>query len=117
MRAAPCVRIELPTPERVKLLRDEYAHFERDPAALAGQLDCLVSMHGHERVGEWKALVAAGRWDEMVERLLLEHYDPAYQRSIGRNFDRIDRAPVIRIERSAADAFEAAARALVAGGS
>ena len=114
MRAAPCTRLELPIAERVKLLRDEYVHFERDPAQLAIQLDCLVPRHGSERVGEWKALAAAGKWDEMVERLLQEHYDPAYLRSIGRNFAQVGAARVLEIEGVAPDAFESAARVLVA---
>jgi len=114
MRASPCVRLELPIAERVKLLRDEYVHFERAPEQLAAQLNCLVSLHGRERVELWKTLAAAGKWDEMVERLLREHYDPAYVRSINRNFARIDEARVVTIACSAPDAFESAARALAA---
>jgi len=114
MRAAECVRVELPTAERVRLLRDEYVHLEEDPAQLLAQLSCLVALHGHERVGEWKALAAAGRWDELVERLLLEHYDPAYLRSIDRNFTRIGAARVVTLERGEPQSFQAAARALYA---
>jgi tRNA 2-selenouridine synthase len=113
MRAAPCVRVELSIAERVKLLRDEYVHFEQEPQQLAAQLDCLLSRHGRARIEEWKALAAAGKWDEMVERLLREHYDPAYVSSMSRNFARVDDASVITIERGDPDAFEAAARALV----
>jgi tRNA 2-selenouridine synthase len=98
----------------VKLLRDEYVHFERDPALLATQLDCLVPRHGRERVGEWKALAAAAKWDEMVERLLLQHYDPAYLRSISRNFERVGTAQVLAIKSATPDAFDSAARVLAA---
>ena len=63
-----------------------------DVATLHEKLDCLVPLHGHDRVGAWKALVDAGRWDALVERLLLDHYDPAYLRSIGRNFMRSPQA-------------------------
>jgi tRNA 2-selenouridine synthase len=115
MREAPCIRLELPTDERVKLLRDEYVHFEREPARLLAQLDCLVARHGRERVAEWKALAAATRWDELVERLLLEHYDPAYLRSLDRNFVHADDALVVRIADSTPAAFETAARELESG--
>ena len=115
MRAASCIAIEVPTAERVKLLRDEYEHLERSPEQLAAQLDCLAPLHGRERVEQWKALADGGRWDELVERLLVEHYDPAYQRSINRNFTRIDGARVLTIVEGTRDAFASAARALASG--
>jgi tRNA 2-selenouridine synthase len=114
MRSSQCVRIELPIAERVKLLRDEYVHFEREPTQLVAQLNCLIALHGRERVEHWKALAAAGEWDALVERLLVEHYDPAYRRSISRNFPRFDAAPVVTLTRSAPEAFESAAYALAA---
>jgi tRNA 2-selenouridine synthase len=112
MRAAPCVRIELPIEERVKLLRDEYVHFEREPAQLLAQLNCLLPLHGHERIEQWKTLAESGHWDVLVERLLREHYDPAYLRSINRNFARIDAAHVVSLACGAPEAFESAAAAL-----
>jgi tRNA 2-selenouridine synthase len=112
MRAAECVRVELPLPARVRLLRDEYAHFEADAASLQRQLDCLTALHGHDRVAQWKALAGDRRWDEMVTRLLAEHYDPAYQRSIHRNFARAAEASVVSIGADDEQAFARAARAL-----
>lgn len=112
MRAAPCIRIDLPLTERIKLLREEYLHFESDPAALAAQIDCLIPLHGHERVEGWKALARQGAWDAIVERLLVEHYDPAYLRSIRRNFARIDAAPIVRPKDASESAFAALARSL-----
>jgi tRNA 2-selenouridine synthase len=114
MRAAACIHVEVPTPERVKLLRDEYEHLEKAPERLAVQLDCLMPLHGRERVEAWKALADHGRWDELVERLLVEHYDPAYQRSIRRNFVRIEGARLLAINEGTRDAFASAARELAA---
>lgn len=112
MRAAHCVRVELPLVERVRLLRDEYLHFEADPQALFAQLDCLVPLHGRERIESWKALARQGLWDALVERLLVEHYDPAYQRSIRRNFGRIDAAPTVRPASASEAAYAELARSL-----
>lgn len=114
MRVSPCLCIELALEERIKLLRDEYGHFERSPKKLDEQLECLLPLHGRERIDQWKALAARGQWDAVVERLLLEHYDPAYLRSIRRNFARVDEAGVLAIASAAPEAFAAAARDLTA---
>src|SRR3990170_6453127 len=66
MRASPCVALETKLDVRVTLLLDEYRHFFTDPAALGTQLDCLAGLHGREKVGEWKALAAAGEWKSLV---------------------------------------------------
>jgi tRNA 2-selenouridine synthase len=114
MRAAECVRLTLPVEARVRLLRDEYAHFEADAPALLRQLDCLAGLHGRERVEAWKALACAHRWDEMVRRLLDEHYDPAYSRSIDRNFSRIGESIEVAPDSESEEDFARAAAALAA---
>ncbi len=101
MRASSCVLLELPLSERVRLLREEYLHFEENLQALFRQLDCLTALHGGQRISEWKALAQSGRWDELVERLLVEHYDPAYLKSIDRNFVHVEQATVARAEDAA----------------
>jgi tRNA 2-selenouridine synthase len=103
MRASECLLLQVDTATRVALLMDEYRHFFTDLPALGAQLDCLVALHGRERVGEWKALAAAGAWPALVERLLEDHYDAAYRRSAARNFPRLAEAKVLRLD-SANDA-------------
>jgi tRNA 2-selenouridine synthase len=112
MRAAECVELRLPGEARVRLLRDEYAHFEADSASLQQQLECLLPLHGRERVETWKRLASEARWEEMVARLLAEHYDPAYQRSISRNFRRAGEAAPVELGTDSDDEFARAAAAL-----
>ncbi len=114
MRRARCLQIDMPLAGRVRLLRDEYAHFETDMPSLLRQLDCLVSLHGHERVENWKALATAHHWDQMVERLLEEHYDPAYSRSITRNFVHASQAEHVTLSSDDETEFGGAAKALMA---
>ena len=109
MRAAPCIALDTDLEARVTLLLEEYEHFVADRAALDAQLDCLVALHGRERIAQWKALAAAGRWREFVARLLAEHYDPAYQRSSQRNYVQLAAAPRLRIGGADAPSFDAAA--------
>ncbi|HLX78982.1 MAG TPA: tRNA 2-selenouridine(34) synthase MnmH [Burkholderiales bacterium] len=112
MRASECLLVQADTATRVALLMDEYRHFFTDLPALNAQLDCLVALHGQERVGEWKALAAAGAWPELVARLLEDHYDAAYRRSAANNFPRLAEAPSLRIASADAAMFDAAAREL-----
>lgn len=110
MRASPCLLLDSDLETRVTLLLDEYRHFTADRAALEAQLDCLMPLHGRERIGQWKALAAAGEWRAFVARLLVEHYDPAYARSSTRNFTQLAAAPRVRIGGADDAAFDAAAR-------
>lgn len=88
MRASECINLNAPVPVRVTLLKEEYAHFLADPARFNAQLDRLVQLRGHDTVARWKAMALAGDWDALVADLLERHYDPAYQRSLSRNFVR-----------------------------
>jgi tRNA 2-selenouridine synthase len=112
MRASECVLLEVGLDTRVALLLDEYRHFFADPAALGAQLDCLAGLHGRDRVGEWKALAAAGQWQQLVARLLEEHYDSAYRRSAAHNFPRLAEARVLALASPLPAAFERLARAI-----
>ncbi len=113
MRGSECARLDADLDTRVTLLLEEYRHFTDDRAALGAQLDCLAALHGRERIGQWKALAAAGEWREFVARLLVEHYDPAYRKSSARNFARLADARVVRISSSKESSFTKAAEDLV----
>jgi tRNA 2-selenouridine synthase len=110
MRASPCIVLETSVDVRVDLLLDEYRHFLEDRKLLEAQLDCLVALHGRERIAQWKSITD---WREFVARLLVEHYDPAYQRSSQRNFAQLPDARRVRIARADDSAFLSIARSLL----
>ena len=112
MRAAPCIALTLSRPDRVRLLMEDYAHFTHNPAILNAQLDCLLSLHGRDKIGRWHAMANAGQMPELVDELLMEHYDPAYLRSISRNFTQFAQAEVLTLEDIAPAAFLRAAQHL-----
>ncbi|MDA1118467.1 MAG: tRNA 2-selenouridine(34) synthase MnmH [Proteobacteria bacterium] len=114
MRTSECVLLEAGTASRVALLMEEYRHFFVDAAGLGAQLDCLLRMHGRERVESWKALAAEGAWEALVARLLEEHYDPAYRRSAQHNFPRLPQARVLQVAAGDEATFAAIARELAA---
>ena len=113
MRAADCVSLSVPLEIRVRLLRDQYPHLEEDRENLRAQLDRLVSLYQDQRVARWQALADAGCWDDLVGLLLLEHYDPAYQRSLERNYRQATAGPVIEVPAATEAALEQAAKALL----
>jgi tRNA 2-selenouridine synthase len=95
MRAAPCVRIELPLDERVKLLMEDYDFFVRDVPAFCERLDALRALRGNEVINGWQEAARAGRIEDVVRELLVKHYDPVYLHSMQRNFAGFGAAPEV----------------------
>ncbi|HYC35234.1 MAG TPA: tRNA 2-selenouridine(34) synthase MnmH [Usitatibacter sp.] len=114
MRESRCFRLEASAEARVELLMEEYAHFVAQPERLAAKLDLLRDLHGAERVEGWKSRLERGDWRPLVAELLESHYDPAYRKSLFRNYrDAATGTPVplVAVDR---EAFTRLARALVA---
>ncbi len=88
MRASSCINLHAEIPVRVELLKQEYAHFLASSDLLGKKLDCLIAIQGKQQIETWKAMAIAGEWDELVAELLIKHYDPAYTRSLARNFSK-----------------------------
>ena len=114
MRASRCVRLEADVETRVALLLEDYAHFVGEPGALAAKLELLRDLHGAERIAQWKDDLASGRWQPLVRDLLESHYDPAYRRSLFRNYRDAQSAPAINVRDISPGGFGAMARALAA---
>ncbi len=112
MRQSPCVSLTLSRPNRVRLLMEDYQHFAESPATLNTQLDCLAKLHGREKINAWQALANGGAMPVLVDQLLVEHYDPAYLKSIDRNFLQFDKAEVLELSDIGVGDFLAAAHHL-----
>jgi tRNA 2-selenouridine synthase len=86
MRAAPTITIQATLDWRTQYLLVDYPHFTEQQSALFDQIDCLTPLHGHEKIAAWKKLATDEHWYEFVGALLTQHYDPAYDRAITKNF-------------------------------
>lgn len=86
MRMGRALTLVTPLPQRVALLKEEYAHFVAAPARIGACLLPLTELHGKATIARWQAMAAAGDWDGLVAALLEAHYDPVYARSLERNF-------------------------------
>jgi tRNA 2-selenouridine synthase len=113
MREGRCFRLEVPTALRVDLLVEDYAHLVADPALLVEKLECLVPLHGAARIGGWTDQARSGRWRELVADLLENHYDPAYRRSMFRNYRGAQEAAPVAVGAIDPAAFDALARSLL----
>jgi len=108
------LRIATADAARITMLLDDYRDSTLDPEPLCRLLDGLVELRGRERVAHWQALARAGRWPELVGRLMAEHYDPLYERSMQRSYPGLAQAPRIDLARGDAAEMAAAAQALIA---
>lgn len=113
MRSSPCISLQLSHAARVDLLMEDYVHFVANPDHLNRQLDCLLQVHGREKISRWQGLASDGQMQLLVDELLVQHYDPAYLRSIERNFLQFGKAQPLLLEGISKAAFSAAAQALL----
>jgi len=82
MQLGPRTSLSLPMAARVAWIRSGYTHFETTHVSeLRAALARLVRLRSQATVDGWSELVDAGRWDEFVQSLLEQHYDPAYTKS------------------------------------
>ncbi|AEG93006.1 tRNA 2-selenouridine(34) synthase MnmH [Ramlibacter tataouinensis] len=114
MRASPCLRLELPEPERVELLMEDYDWFVRQPDFFCDRLGALAELRGRAVVEDWQARVGAGRIREVVRELLTQHYDPGYAASIARNFRQYGTARTIAAQDRSMQAMGRLAQELTA---
>ena len=112
MRASPCVALEVSREARVRLLIEDYQHFACNAPALNAQLTYLTDLHGKATIARWQDMATEGHMPELVEELLVAHYDPAYTRSIHRNFTQYEGARAVQLADISPAAFLAAARVL-----
>lgn len=114
MRRAPTTHLSVPMAERVRLCREDYAHFAADPCSMVAKLQSLKPLVGGEELARWQALADAGRADELFERLMTQHYDPAYSRSTTREFGPGDSANHLALDSLQPDALAVTARTMIA---
>jgi len=90
-KKAAAVELCLPRSERIRHLREEYAHFEGPQKdRFLELLDKGVRKSvGGKTVERWKAYAATDTdesWTALVGELLDDHYDPAYRRACQRDY-------------------------------
>ncbi len=90
MKKAICVELELPLDYRVDFLLHQYSHLISNPEILKTQLKELKYRYGQEKIKQWYTLIDEGKWSTLVKDLLINHYDPAYYRSLNKIYQNIE---------------------------
>lgn len=108
-----CLWLDLAEDGRVELLLQDYAHFSQDVEGFCALLDGLVALRGREKVAAWQAQARAGQWAEVFRALMLEHYDPGYERSLRGHYARLDQAEPLRLAGPDAASLQALARRML----
>jgi len=98
---------------RVQLLLQDYAHFMAQPDLFCARLDALIPMRGHERVKRWQAQARDGDWGTAFRELMLEHYDPGYERSLANHYPQLAQARRLHLSDGGEAALEACAREML----
>jgi tRNA 2-selenouridine synthase len=115
MRKGNTYLVEADMAQRVLLWREDYRHFEEDPAFMIERLAYLRPLIGGEEFKAWEDLAAAKKMPELFERLMRKHYDPAYRRSVLRNYPDIDKSPKLYLDDLSPAGLRAVAESLKTG--
>jgi tRNA 2-selenouridine synthase len=99
MRSSPLFSVKAPMSQRVALWREDYSHFERDPRAMLERLRHLRPLVGGEEFGQWERLAGERHVDNLFQRLMEVHYDPAYSRSLLKNYPQFEGSVPVELDR------------------
>ncbi|QWD60888.1 tRNA 2-selenouridine(34) synthase MnmH [Polynucleobacter sp. MWH-UH35A] len=113
IRNGSCIELRSSTQTRVSWLIREYHHFLTDTDNFKRKLALLTAHYGKAQIAKWNEAIDAGLFPELVEELLVKHYDPSYQSSIVRNFPRYKEEKFVQLESDSNQAFERAAKAIL----
>ena len=114
IRNGTCIELRSSTQTRVSWLIREYHHFLTGTDNFKDKLALLTAHYGKVQIAKWNEAIDAGNFPELVEELLVKHYDPSYQSSIVRNFPRYKIENYVQLENDSDQAFAQAAKAIAA---
>jgi tRNA 2-selenouridine synthase len=112
IRDGECIEVRASNATRVAWLMREYQHFLSDTPELESKLQMLNARYGKETITAWCHQAREGQFTDLVNDLLVTHYDPSYQSSIERNFPRYDTKKFVSLDSDSDADFAKAARAI-----
>ena len=113
IRKGVCIELRSSPATRVSWLMREYHHFLTDTNYFKQKLALLTAHYGKVQIAKWNDAIDAGDFPNLVEELLVKHYDPSYSSSIVRNFPSYDREKYVELESDNDQAFADLAKAII----
>lgn len=113
IRQGVCIELRSSPATRVSWLMREYHHFLTDTNYFKQKLALLTAHYGKVQITKWNDAIDAGDFPNLVEELLVKHYDPSYSSSIVRNFPSYDREKYVELESDNDQAFAKSAKAIM----
>jgi tRNA 2-selenouridine synthase len=98
IRESPCIRIAASLQARVVFLLRDYDYMTQNPGILIEKLSHLKEIHGQNILNNWSNLINLGHWEQLIEELLVKHYDHLYKQSQIKNFSHFENAQTIQAE-------------------
>lgn len=113
IRSSQSLWLDVAIEHRVQLLLEEYEHFLASPQTLLTQIEHLAELRGRGTIARWSELVGQKRWGEFVRDMLQNHYDPAYQKSLGKNYAEREDSLKFTLSGTSPDDFDRLAGAIL----
>ena len=113
IRDGKCIELRASNQTRVSWLLREYHHFLSYPESFKQKLSLLTSRYGKAQIEKWHQAIDQGDFGNLVEELLVMHYDPSYQSSIVRNFPNYRDDYFVELQDDSDEAFALAAKDLI----
>jgi tRNA 2-selenouridine synthase len=113
IRRGDIYNVEAPMAERVRLWREDYPQLVADPIGMVEKLKPVRGLVGGEEYEIWQTTAARGATDELFERVMVQHYDPCYLRSMRKERTRDRVRQTLRLKSLSDEALDAAARTLI----
>ena len=85
MGTARQITIDTPRTARAAFLLKEYQNLMQDRTALTKLIGGMGMRLGASRMGHWQTLLDTEEWQSLAMDILESHYDPAYDRSVGKH--------------------------------
>lgn len=114
MRKARVLEIKATPEARLEFLLRDYAYLGDNVEKLCERLALLKEIQGNETIARWQAWAQAGNLPALFEELMLQHYDPQYERSQSKHFEQWLQRKSVPARDLSDLAVEEIARALIA---
>lgn len=92
------IRVQASVQARVDFLLRDYDYFLTEAEKLKSQLSFLFHLHGKQVIDEWHSLIDQSNWSKLVEQLLVQHYDPAYRKSMEATYAQLGAASSVVVQ-------------------